>query len=684
MIGYQIIDCLVMRPKKSQKKASLHELTNNLGMREEKVRSGTRSRLGHALENLKWVSSGYALVKLLLRMSGGEGWIERGHYKTGEHLAAGISIAGAYGFSVSDWDSSPWNMLRMVPKLDASNDFDAWIPWFGREMDRFFDRRIPAREHGKDWYHHVDVGSLDVDFMALMNRIASVWPRLRDWAVATNKNVYDYSLTDAMVASRRWHDKFSLQPSVGCSVPPGRPIAAWQDGARIDRLVTKRDVEFEGASMGHCVAGYWPSVRDGKSVILSYRNPLGVPLVTCDLRKGADGTIMVPQIQGPFDSFVQDRLAAARLAWWLTEILGASPSVNSQIADRLLYRSGSVEMTDRIESQSTDLKTNVDKMVPQIEWMLGDNDSLREERAEEEYAHRFEEIDEKIEQNAEGAQDELDNVSDMFSELLDELGGLLDSFDVDTRQSMHSELYITVPRWRGGIEISYTENIENRQEPIAWIVRVTKDGKTKRRWPHDADLIFFLEEIKLFSALEQDQDDDIPEGDQLIAVLPTFAADWAPGSELVSLFLHARDLPEAIEIPPLGAPDLHLYTEIGENELRNLQLFTRAAPAAGAGAKIGDEVWPAYSTRKDPYGIFLGVTPASGVVHVVWPRAGEPESSLRKRAEREMGRVIKLDYPDLRGPARSPPSAHRLPPLRRTTWRETTEKSERSSRPMSS
>ncbi len=65
--------------------------------------------------------------------------------------------------------------------------------------------------------------------------------------------------------------------------------------------------------MGHCVGGYWPSVRDGEDLVFSYRDPRGVPQITIEL----DGDGSLTQFKGPSDERVTNDRAGARMIAWL-------------------------------------------------------------------------------------------------------------------------------------------------------------------------------------------------------------------------------------------------------------------------------------------------------------------------------------------------------------------------------
>lgn len=90
-----------------------------------------------------------------------------------------------------------------------------------------------------------------------------------------------------------WHERFRSSGE-GTVAEPGLAVFRWPDGWRVDRLVTKLQLDDEGRSMSHCVGGYWPQARDGEVTILSARDPEGIPRVTAEVTR--DGYVV--QVMG--------------------------------------------------------------------------------------------------------------------------------------------------------------------------------------------------------------------------------------------------------------------------------------------------------------------------------------------------------------------------------------------------
>lgn len=122
-------------------------------------------------------------------------------------------------------------------------------------------------------------------------------------------------------------------------VNPGSPVAMWEDGSRIDRLVTWQNFSQEGIGMRHCLRHalhYYDDVLGGDVVLFSYRQntPDGlVSVATWEIRidpvTGRSPTKLhaVIQLQGPMNGAIGEengshgQVARDRIAWHLAEQL---------------------------------------------------------------------------------------------------------------------------------------------------------------------------------------------------------------------------------------------------------------------------------------------------------------------------------------------------------------------------
>jgi hypothetical protein len=226
------------------------------------------------------------------------------------------------------------------------------LPWIFREIGR--DRNGSLLEQVFEFLAHHKTGAIALsNYMAAHRHfsegvydrsvtIRTHWIQIMDWVDAENVDLYRYDLEQAVQAQREWHDRFRRDVNRGQAANPGIVWARWPDGATIQRLCTRDLLTQEGASMGHCVGGYWSDVRDDKSIIYSYRDPNGVPQATVELKPyDVDDQeydreyrrAKTVQLQGPDDSIIQDELARLRMAVFLATI--PVDLFNGQVEERL-------------------------------------------------------------------------------------------------------------------------------------------------------------------------------------------------------------------------------------------------------------------------------------------------------------------------------------------------------------
>jgi|APSaa5957512576_1039674.scaffolds.fasta_scaffold05846_2 hypothetical protein len=120
-------------------------------------------------------------------------------------------------------------------------------------------------------------------FQALRHRVQ----QLIDWLEEERPDVMPMSLWRATELSEAWHRQFAASANYKSPVTRGLPVVTWPDGWRIERIVTSKEAEEEGTSMGHCVGGHWRYIRDGDELIFSIRDPEGRPWGTVALSLNA-------------------------------------------------------------------------------------------------------------------------------------------------------------------------------------------------------------------------------------------------------------------------------------------------------------------------------------------------------------------------------------------------------------
>lgn len=340
-------------------RARAHELRGRLGMREEKMR-GTMARLAHIERQRGLLARRAAEASLIV-------FDVVGNYRT---MAAfnHIEVWAPWVFE-SDGELPDFRIDRpgaasrfwrdigfLSPKLrlDAPSGtttvLDPILEWIGAQGQRFaspdltrsdleatlrildnsmgvYERDVApffrqVTELGRDGYWEPKSPEERVSAF-----ISEILPRMKregllDYLMAARPaNLMAMSVGEVASASQRWHQQFYSSTGIGTPARSGVVVARWPDGGRIERLVTKKQVEDEGRSMAHCVGGYWPDVRDDKAIIYSYRDPRGVSVATVEVSTARFGDRRVEQVKAQQNDPVEDPAARARLRYYLAELL---------------------------------------------------------------------------------------------------------------------------------------------------------------------------------------------------------------------------------------------------------------------------------------------------------------------------------------------------------------------------
>jgi hypothetical protein len=300
------------------RRARLHELGNRLGLGREKETGGLRGRLEEAYR--RWlpgmgsfdVANDYqaALGILFLEILVTE---EQWRESTYEFVPM------LHGAAVGP---VPHIVRVKLPVGRGSHGWEDWVPWVARETARSMQAATSKAECDR--------------IVASMRGFRYIFTELDDWREATHPDLMSMTWEEVMIASRAWHGTFVSETSFGKPVNPGIVLMSWPDGMTLERLVTARQLEQEGSSMGHCVGGYWSKVRDGSDIILSLRGADRVPVATVEIAPTYDdptprGSII--QIRGPRNGEITEALARRRLAIWL-----ATAGVGDMESDESTFR----------------------------------------------------------------------------------------------------------------------------------------------------------------------------------------------------------------------------------------------------------------------------------------------------------------------------------------------------------
>ena len=268
------------------RKARLRELANRLGIF-SRSEPGLRARLLYVakqwpdvlLETIGFLASNVDPVDDRTRRRWGNI-----HYEIKERS----------GLPIADIES-------LLPPPTVRSEYESLVPWLARELHKEMRENIPPflespssrRLEGLRRYSDMHQNWIGGDHL----------PSLLDWFEEEAPNISSMSWRQAHNASREWHLRFASTATFRSPIPDGIRVAEWPDGDHIDILVTKMRLENEENSMGHCVGGYWPRVRNRDTFIFSYRQADGMPLAT--LETGPDGYMI--QLRAPRNDVVEDR-----------------------------------------------------------------------------------------------------------------------------------------------------------------------------------------------------------------------------------------------------------------------------------------------------------------------------------------------------------------------------------------
>lgn len=179
-------------------------------------------------------------------------------------------------------------------------------------------------------------------------------PSLRDWFLEMHPDLSTMTWLQALAASSVWHARFKTV-GFGDPVPVALVVLRFPDGWTLQRLTEKADLAKEGTSMAHCVGGpdrgigyrdgdssYWQDIRDDRSVILSLRNPEGMPKATVEMRR-EDGHVV--QVQGPLDRDIDGETKRHLVhAFWAFPVFPNQKDVH-RIGDGGVWSDGAIHQT---------------------------------------------------------------------------------------------------------------------------------------------------------------------------------------------------------------------------------------------------------------------------------------------------------------------------------------------------
>jgi predicted nucleic acid-binding Zn-ribbon protein len=203
------------------------------------------------------------------------GSLSRGYSLQLQELFEEMSAYGVPRHQIDLW--------RMIPDPHYRDEaIEPHVLWLTRELNRAYKqgRKMAPQLVEIGRYKTIEEAPL-AELRSAAREIARKWPEIYDWVRQNNIELQKKTWRDAIAESDAWHAAgFANEGTYRGPVIPGVPVMIWPDGSRLDRLVTAKQLQQEGKSMNHCVGGYWPDVRDNKSVVYSFRDPELVPYMT--------------------------------------------------------------------------------------------------------------------------------------------------------------------------------------------------------------------------------------------------------------------------------------------------------------------------------------------------------------------------------------------------------------------
>jgi hypothetical protein len=257
----------------------------------------------------------------------------------------------------------PYPPVAMPPPRYRDETIEAQIPWLARELAKeialvreFYEitaekRIVPTKfQTPQGWADNrrFSLNGSPLEF-GMIHDVREHLPQILDWVEATSTDLGPLTWAQAVFQAGQWHEAIVATGGTG---EHGVAVASWPDGASIEYLYTSKHLEEEGESLGHCVGGYWGQVRNGDSVILSYRTENGRPKGTVEI---SGHTKSLVQIQGVSNHLIEDPLVKARWFAFLWKV-GALNLTHEQGDDRFDLRGADKPMTPLERKDVTDFE----------------------------------------------------------------------------------------------------------------------------------------------------------------------------------------------------------------------------------------------------------------------------------------------------------------------------------------
>lgn len=226
----------------------------------------------------------------------------------GEHTVFPHVDFGPFG---ADWPSRVTH--PQVPFVGATSDLTPIFSWF---VDVYAERVRRWFAFEPNHQERIRV------YLGVVAELSQHMRELLDWArTRPLEEVRAMSPADAIEAAGRWHQAMRRAKNGPVGMPKrGTVVARFSDGATIERLWSRAQLESEGKAMGHCVGTHHASVTDGNSAVFSYRDATGMPHATWEVTapyRPFGLSVEILDLEGPENEAVTTEIAQNRVSNWI-------------------------------------------------------------------------------------------------------------------------------------------------------------------------------------------------------------------------------------------------------------------------------------------------------------------------------------------------------------------------------
>lgn len=293
------------------RRASTHEVARRLGVPWRREGDGGSAASVPAAPPLRFASTQEAFLSILPEVISRETAIAF-HYLAGR-LGSWEPERKVVDLRPEDVGVNPESGLFpfRIPTRFSARTSDALVPWLFREISAWLDWNSVEPEDGMETWEGRNLYKLQRVFLQKLSLFF-------DWVSGTHPDLSLYTIDSAIHAAVAWHDTLANVRSKNAP-RPGVVVAQFADGARIERLVSRPELNEEGKTMGHCIGSHADALLTG-SRFFSYRKANGMPSASMEItglygERGLGTTLL--ELKGEENEEVEGGLVRRRIEAWL-------------------------------------------------------------------------------------------------------------------------------------------------------------------------------------------------------------------------------------------------------------------------------------------------------------------------------------------------------------------------------